>query len=131
MKYLSVRPNVWQVSKVFKKSDKAKENKCWVSTNIAKKIRVGRSVINFIIFFKFYMLFHDWEHWLKCWLSSFIRSYQNCSMTSIFAVPTRWFYSFILSFQLCINKFANKICRARPQNRVGRVSGNSTFFFLA
>ena len=32
---------------------KAKENWCWVSANIAKKIRVGRLVINFIFFINF------------------------------------------------------------------------------
>ena len=32
-------------------------------------------------------------------------------MTSRFAVPTQWCYSFILSLQLCIKQSANKICK--------------------
>ena len=61
---------------------------------LPKKIKVGRSVIDFIIIFNFI-----------CY------SMNTCSMASRFAVPIRWYVSFISSFQFCINQFANKICR--------------------
>ena len=48
------------------------------------------------------------------------KPHQNCSMASRFAVPIRWYNSFISSFQLCINQFANNICRVQG-DKIGSV----------
>ena len=109
---------------------KAKQNKCWVSPNIAKKVRVG---INFFFFLNFIHVHvcYFMKYWLKCsFLTLSIRPHQNCSMASGCAVAIRWYNTFILSFQLCINQFANKLCRAGG-NKIGSVGLAETqhFFF--